>query len=34
VHSDLLLARIADLPVDKDLRDHLARILRGVFAAL
>ncbi len=34
VHSYLLLARTADLPIDDDLRDHVDRILRGLIAAI
>jgi hypothetical protein len=34
VHSDMLLDRVTDLPVDNDLRDHIDRSLRGVIAAL
>jgi len=33
VHPDTLLARVPDLPVDHELRDHIDRMLRGVIAA-
>jgi hypothetical protein len=32
VQPDVLLARVADLPVDEDLRDHIGRMLRSVIA--
>jgi hypothetical protein len=32
VQPDTLLARVADLPVNEELRDHLGRMLRGTIA--
>jgi hypothetical protein len=34
VHSDALLARVADLPVDNELRGHIDKMLRSAIAAL
>ncbi len=34
VQADVLLARLPDLPVAKELRDHVEKLLRGVIASL
>ncbi len=34
VGADALLARVPDLPVDDEVRDHVDRMLRGVIASL
>ena len=34
VAADVLLARVPDLPLNDELRDHVDRMLRGVIASL
>jgi len=34
VAADVLLARVPDLPLNDELRDHIDRMLRGVIASL